>query len=105
LPAIPQGIAIADLDHDDQLDVVVVTYDEMPDSAYVLRGNGDGTLRSPTPFAAGHHLRSVCVADLDRDGNPDIVTEQSALLGNGDGTFGPPLVFGSEIDSWAAVAD
>lgn len=105
IPAIPQGVAIADLDHDDLLDVVVVTYDELPDSAYALRGNGDGTLCAPTPFAAGHHLRSVCIADLDRDGHPDIVTEQSALLGKGDGTFGPPLMFGTEADSWAAVAD
>ncbi|HXJ64738.1 MAG TPA: VCBS repeat-containing protein, partial [Actinomycetota bacterium] len=108
LAGVPQGVAIADLDHDDRLDVVVVTYGTGPGyagTACVLLGNGDGTLRAPTAFAAGNGLRSVCIGDLDRDGDPDLVTEKSALLGNGDGTFGPPNEFGLSNETWAAVAD
>ena len=108
VPGTPQGIAVADLDGDDRLDVVVATNGTGPGNAggaCVLLGTGDGTLRTPIAFAAGKGLRSVCIADLDRDGHLDLVTNESSLLGNGDGTFGPPTEFGVSGETWGAVAD
>ena len=64
-------------------------------TATVLLGNGDGTFQPQHTFAVGPQPFSVAVADLNRDGNPDLVvtdrirggTAVNVLLGNGDGTF------------------
>jgi hypothetical protein len=59
----------------------------------VLWGNGDGTFAAASQyFATDANSLSVNVADLNGDGKPDLVTENSpdsasVLLGNGDGTF------------------
>jgi hypothetical protein len=47
-------------------------------------------------YAAGGEALSVAVGDFDGDGNPDLAVAigsgGSILMGNGDGTFGPPVV-------------
>jgi FG-GAP repeat. len=54
---------------------------------------------------------SVAVADLNRDGKPDLVTANissvSVLLGKGDGTFQPGMVYANgDGDTYSvAVAD
>src|SRR6266446_3866342 len=42
--------------------------------------------------------RDVFVADLNADGNADLVVNNVALLGYGDGTFGPPLKFAADAE-------
>lgn len=61
----------------------------------ILLGNGDGTFTAATASpSAGSTPVSVSVADLNRDGKPDLVVANGSggtitiLLGNGDGTFG-----------------
>jgi hypothetical protein len=62
-------------------------------------GNGDGTFQAPQDKELGTSPVAVAVADLNQDGNLDIVTGNlaqpfvgglSILLGNGDGTFQDP---------------
>jgi hypothetical protein len=59
----------------------------------VLLGNGDGTFQSAVNHAVGTAPFSVAVADVNRDGHPDLVVANevshtvSVLLGNGNGTF------------------
>jgi hypothetical protein len=56
-------------------------------------------------FSAGHGSSEVAVADLDRDGKPDLVVTDalsntvSVLPGNGDGTFQAPRQF--EVGAFA----
>jgi hypothetical protein len=65
----------------------------------VLLGNGDGTFTQATgsPIAFGQNLSAMVVGDFNGDGKLDLaVTDASAnavlvLLGNGDGTFQPPV--------------
>ncbi|HEY7088119.1 MAG TPA: VCBS repeat-containing protein [Tepidisphaeraceae bacterium] len=90
-------VAVADLNADGKPDVVTANTDT--DTASVLLGNGDGTLRysnSASDFAAGDWPSSVALGDFNHDGAPDIVTANSAgdditiLLAHGDGTFWVP---------------
>jgi hypothetical protein len=84
--------ALADFDGDGALDVVV-------NDGTVLGGNGDGSFRERW-FFPGHE--SVRVADLNRDGAPDLIfggswsvrrRDVSVRLGVGDGRFREPQAF------------
>jgi hypothetical protein len=44
------------------------------------------------------------VADLNNDGIPDLVSGSTAILGNGDGTFGPPQTV-PLVSDWGKGAD
>ena len=82
----------------------------------VFLGNGDGTFRSGPSFATGGSgPTSVAIADVNRDGKPDVVvTNQysndaptgavSILLGNGDGTFQPAVSYSSGGTGTSSVA-
>jgi hypothetical protein len=85
------GMAVADLNHDGKLDVIVSAVST--NQFEVLLGNGDGSFQA----AMGHYYvygkpRGVVVEDFSRDGVPDVtVVSQdqgvSLFYGNGDGTF------------------
>jgi hypothetical protein len=97
----PWDVAIADLDADGHADVAVASeewLDPGAGSVSVLLGSGDGTLGASTRVAGGS-ARAVAAADLDRDGNQDLVviagSQALSLLGNGDGTFGRSITTGA----------
>jgi len=111
----PLAIAMADVNGDGRPDLVVANgnYNEtepFPHSVTVLIGQGNGAFdgtRWETSFPGSAPPNSVALADMNLDGWPDIITASpgqvnslvSVLLGNGNGTFQPPInhVFGSEI--------
>jgi hypothetical protein len=70
----PTDVAVADLDLDGKLDIVV-TNDVGPVNTgmlAVLHGKGDGTFESFRVFSTGMGPHSVAIADLNGDGAPDL---------------------------------
>jgi len=108
--------AMADLDGDGKLDLVVVGAETL-NTATVMLGNGDGTFQAPQRYSTGLSAVAVTIADLNGDGKPDLVVaglssgstngEVAVLLGNGDGSFNTATVYptGGWSPSSVATAD
>jgi hypothetical protein len=113
-----QSVAVADVNHDGKPDLLVANYCAGNCSTFVggvavLLGNGDGGFQAAISYdTSGKAANSVAVADVNRDGNMDLVVSNEygavgVLLGNGDGTFQAAVVYGSGgfIPKTVAVAD
>jgi FG-GAP-like repeat/FG-GAP repeat len=83
-------VALARLGPGGEMDLVAVDR-LVPGSIMVRLGNGDGTFGPPVDYAVSGTVTALLVADVNKDGKPDvIVVDQegfSVLLGNGDGTL------------------
>lgn len=102
----PADLVVADVNRDGKPDLVVVTCStvgcfDQGGAVAVLLGNGDGTFRAPVTYGAGIPT-SAAVADVNGDGNPDVVVANwdnpgtvAVLLGKGDGTFKAAVFYGS----------
>ncbi|HWZ82408.1 MAG TPA: FG-GAP-like repeat-containing protein [Terriglobales bacterium] len=101
------SVAAGDVNGDGKLDVVVANFcadDACTTSAIgVLLGNGDGTFQPALTFDGGPSPQSVVIADVNRDGKPDVLaidgSNLAVLLGNGNGKFQPVVIYGSDINS------
>ena len=90
-------MAVADLNGDGNLDIVVSEY--VGSAIAVLLGKGDGTFQPLISSPALPGGQTVRVGDFNRDGLLDVALEVtscpgpcvSVLLGNGDGSFQPPV--------------
>jgi hypothetical protein len=106
----PFSVAVADMNQDGQLDLVVANDNYNGDgSVSVLLGNGDGTFQNAVNYSSGgYEAWSVAVADVNGDGNPDVLVANfcsditctgpgsvGVLLGNGDGTLQTPYAYSS----------
>jgi hypothetical protein len=94
--ASPQNIALADLDGDGRLDVVVSNVNGT--NVIVLMNAGKGTLGAPTSYAAGRYPQAIAAHDLDGDGRPDVlvVTGEGTLcvlMNAGGGRLAPPVTY------------
>jgi hypothetical protein len=121
------SIAIADVNGDGQLDVLVADF-LAPNSSRsrvgVLLGNGDGTFQAATAYGSGGAATvSIAIGDVDGDGKLDLLVANECitvgtvgtcangsvgvLLGNGNGTFQPAATYKPDgaFPSSVAVAD
>lgn len=114
------SVAVADVNGDGNPDIVVANECGINDctsgDVAVLLGNGDGTFQTAVAYdSGGYQTRSVAVADVNRDGRPDLLVTSccgdqgivGVLLGNGDGTFQPVVTYdsGGSYPLTVAVAD
>lgn len=89
-----QALVVADFNHDGKLDVVATTTDPNAQTVAYLKGNGDGTFGNVRPLITGLLTRFIKAADVDGDGNLDLIAGSSSngtlrvLRGNGAGGFG-----------------
>ena len=96
-------VVTGDFNHDGKLDLAVSSAEA--GTIFVFLGNGDGTFQAPVKYAAGRLSRALGVADFNLDGSLDLVVTNdikgaqgtvSVLLGNGDGTFQPPMAYNAD---------
>jgi hypothetical protein len=108
----PASIFAADLDGDNDNDIVTANW--AVNSVSVLLNNGDGTLQTavnyPAGPAAGTGARDIIAADLDGDNDFDLAVANEGpdsvyvLLNNGDATFPPAQHYESGGTPWELKA-
>jgi VCBS repeat protein/uncharacterized protein DUF11/fibronectin type III domain protein len=106
----PTSADLGDIDGDGKLDLAIVTYEGQ--SVSIRFGNGDGTFRAP---AGGLTIidgpYSIAIGDFNADHKGDLAIvvgydQLRVYLGNGDGTFAPPMKYPVPgAFSWVAIAD
>jgi len=117
----PDSLAVADVNSDGKLDLLVAN--SYSNTLGVLLGNGDATFQVAVTYGSGGvsgaKKMGLAVADVNGDGNPDLVVANECsnnclneavvgvLLGNGNGTFQTALTFqsGGYLADWVAVSD
>jgi hypothetical protein len=95
----PMFLLAADVNSDGKQDLVGFDLDNLS-KLFILLGNGDGSFQPAFIVNAGALATFVAAGDFNRDGNLDLVVGGTSLqdkkriavlLGNGDGTFQPPV--------------
>ena len=107
-----RGLAVADFDHDGNLDIAVSNEGWAASTAtlQIAYGNGNATFQSPLEFDLPVGTYWLVAADLDGDDYPDLVspTPVSVLRGGAHGSFGSPTTIldgGSLLSGGVVVAD
>src|SRR5262249_48768876 len=117
----PTSVVLADFNGDGRLDLAVSNYggygSPYDGSVSVFLGRGDGIFESRMDYSTGDASWGIRAAELNGDGNVDLVVANygadgptqssvSVLLGRGDGTFQHSVNYQAGVGSCAtAIAD
>jgi hypothetical protein len=101
---------LADFNKDGYADLVISSY---WDNGFMLYpGNGSGQFTHGIFMATGTHGKEIKCADLNKDGNPDIIATSSGsgnpvwlhvFIGRGDGSFQPKKSYRSPLETSTAI--
>ena len=91
--SVPIGMALADVNSDNNVDVVVAN--SRSGDASVLLGDGHGSFAAPRAFVSDKEPQGIVTVDVNGDTFPDVVTVNrgsatqnvGVLLGTGDGSL------------------
>ncbi len=88
------GLTAGDVNADGKIDLVLTNV--LSGQIQIHFGDGAGCLGTSTSIDVLNAGRPgfVALADLNKDGKLDIVAGATVVLGNGNGTFGPPFQYG-----------
>lgn len=72
----PSFVQAADLNHDNRLDIVSVNFNPntVASSVSVFLNAGGGTFNTATQYATDRNPQDVAIADINNDGNLDLIT-------------------------------
>jgi hypothetical protein len=109
----PRAVVVGDFNGDGHLDLAVANQDGF---VSVLLGDGHGNFQNAVNFAAGPSPLALAAGDFNGDGHLDLAVanfvekaapgQVTVLIGNGDGTFNPPVQFAAGVVPQAiAVGD
>ncbi len=109
--ASPVAASLWDVNHDGVMDLVVVG--GTSNHASYLLGNGSGSFGSPQVTSFPAQVTAGVLADVDKDGNLDFVTNANLYPGDGHGGFSAAIAFqgldgqnvGATTSDSIAVAD
>jgi hypothetical protein len=89
----PEDVVVSDLNRDGYADVVAAQGVANPNNVVIFLGNGNGTFVAPTYLSSGNRPTGLAAADLNKDGNVDLVVGNfgdstlSRFIGDGGGNF------------------
>jgi len=102
--------AVGDFNGDGNPDLAVTAINV--GGLYILLGNGAGSLTVEHTYSLPEPAYSIAAGDLNNDGKLDLAIfaldgdsnwSLDVLLGNGDGTFGAPIVYQEGVDSGTSL--
>jgi len=102
------GVAMADVNHDGKIDMVVGSDDQL-DGIYVVLGNGDGTFQTPVFYQEGDNsgVTGIAIGSLTTKKNADVVISTGngayVYLNDGKGVFAKPVQYGSSANASSVV--
>lgn len=114
----PRGVIATDLNGDSRVDLLVLdygTFDSTTDlgGVNILLGNGKGTFQDPVKLVVGRNPSHFALGDFNGDRRSDLAVSTrgagfsdnvGVVLGNGNGTFGSPLLMPSDFGPGAIAA-
>ena len=83
------SVATGDFNGDGRPDIAAVT----SSGINILLGGSGGTFTAAPSLAINSGFQAIAAGDFNGDGKTDLITVGQVFLGNGDGTFQPPLSY------------